>query len=360
MLFHVELEQHCIGLDNGAPHAESQLVTQIVEQAPVENAPHPVLIFGSNPPNLTALAAFEEEHSALSRDLPEAIDGWDTRNSSMNFVAEIGLVTAVLSTAIALFKTDTAIAGATAAIEEAELQGILLRALEAKGYANTAPEMALIDTGALVKTLLSTPIKSPKRSELTTLYKAYEEAKLRYEMQYKPELLAAGGKWDAIPDRPAAILGAALGNLVTRFETLRDLLLADTGGVPTAYVISEQKQLKEGNRSSHPLIYITHHDAALTTTTKKNISTGWREVPARMAGAATIDYVVVGRNGAKRGSIDCIIPRVNFESVMTFAASDAAICQQTKATVSANQTDRASTGGSKAVAGDGPARTPEQ
>jgi len=289
----------------------------------------PLIVMGSTPPSVSHWIAFENQRADLSKNLDLATERWsnvfktfqkkaaedeakesDPPKGGMPYyfgpVAGILGASTIASTAISLFKNDTASYGFSVSPSNAEFEPIIYKALAFEGYSESLDAYSIDLAGG-----------DNAQALLGDLTSKHDKARSMFTDEYLPILTKAEGKPDKIPDQNVAAAGQTLKALIEAYQTLSKSLYVEVGGLSTATMILREKSLKDKPR---PLIYIISSDAALTMTTRKNITTGWATKPIRVAGVMNLTYVLVDPSDDSRHwrqSISCVIPETKFNAILS-------------------------------------------
>lgn len=218
----------------------------------------------------------------------------------------VGVGLSAISTVISLLRVDTDLKGKALASTAESLGPIVANELTLKGWKVQAPE------GIATQTLYADEIVEglrPQRDEAATYYAIYLS-----------RLQAKEGKVENLTE-PERIAGQAVATVVGDYSSLVSGLFVPVNGVLPATVIQEEKALAD-KAPDQSLLFVTAHEAAMTSITKKGFLTGIIGIPAYVSASSIASYTLLDRGGAQFGSISYQTPVMRVTDVAKWARKD--------------------------------------
>lgn len=215
----------------------------------------------------------------------------------------VGLGLSAISTLVSLLRVDTDLKGKALASTAESLGPIVADELTKNGWKVQAPEGIATQTpyaGALVERL------RPSRDKAAT-----------YFAIYLARLQAKEGKVENLTEAER-IAGQAVATVVGDFSSLVSGLFIPVSGVLPATVIEEEKALAD-KAPNQAMLFITAHEAAMTSITKKGFLTGIIGIPAYVSASSVASYTLLDSGGPRFGSISYQTPVMRVTDVASWA-----------------------------------------
>lgn len=277
---------------------------------------HPIVVFGTTPPSVSAWWEFKSNKAAVLRNLVQAIADWHTAVSAQNKLDNAKPTggtryLAMVAAAPVLIKALSTVAGALA--PQDSYSGASLKVPDTAFGATLRQELASaqcdLESGAF-----QVDATDQAQAYLADLAPTYTEAR-GYLAEFKRRAAAV----DKLDEKsPLGKAGQNLATAIGDYEALEKGLYADTGGRPKASIIKEQERLATSSRASRPILYIVDQDAALTTRARKGLRTLFAS-PVDLTATATVRYVLVNSPAPVPATVSCLLAPRSFDGALRYS-----------------------------------------
>lgn len=277
-------------------------------------AVHPIVIFGTTPPSVSAWWEFKGTKQALSDNLDVAIADYNRAAAKQDkadaAAKKAGTAYLAFVNPMAI-KLLTTVAGAL--VPQDSYSGATLKLPDAALGAVVRQELASFHCG-FDSSDFQVDASDRAGEYLKDLRGRYETAKTDL-VDYKDRV----SKLEKLEDKsPLAKAGANLTTVIADYEALRKALYADAGGRSKADMIYQAELLAGSKRAERPILYIVDQDASLTTRAREGVRTLFAS-PVDLTAVATIRFVLVKSDTPGVETVSCLLAPKSFEGALTYS-----------------------------------------